>query len=808
MRNQFLYGRKKAGYCQVNDDYPVTDKKTLLQLSSMQNYNVAVGLDIDNLPEEYYAYSERIDGEKVWIEGKTTFVPAGTSEESGTRDTSMVHKIIFSGEDYNKKLLHPISEVPETFCSTVDDYLNGSGKPVDATKDFDYAQLYDKFGLDDEKMKDFIICCLEVFPNIEKRVYCYLPTADREGSIWAKRLMEMIIGNVPACVVSGAGFTTYSPSFHSVSSNPIPGSISVIFIPDTDENRMNERSEKRQHYVFDFMNYQKQSKIEVGYVEALVDSILRKMKKEDTDGEVAQRYQKMNEFVNQGYAVDIKFLGAYMVHLMRDRMMAVNNSKFRRTLAMAIHDMLQYEEALTNNAKREIQEVVEKLLSSTECAEEDFEWIDVIYKGGELCKDIVIQYLCNCCLNYTKMYPKDQNQKILYITNYEYEEEELNDYIIEMLYSQEKYFPVGKRLVYESLNPLTLDVKKTSQKKIDMLCSYIKTVCKEYYEFAVSVAFREEIEDVFVQCLQQSDDMLQDFQSIIDKIGDISDRVYTTYSSMLQKLAFLVLDDFVKTQNYKKADNEEFACYAALIEEWELHLYESTQGVSDACSNIRLMKKEASVRKVRRVFASKDETKLLRELKKYSFQDAVVLCKGNAPKIDFYLEKFAQEMWEESTYRDELYKYFYATGFIEVMEEILLQISQNEGLEGLQKFAQKAEMELTDADIDKSSRVITKVLKKNPALWESKKKISWEDEKFLEKYGIEVEKSLWLDDKKKKKSAEEAFDEDWDSYVPKKDVLSEEEKYQRDLQSSLDDSEAESAKKKKGFSFFGGSKRK
>ena len=51
-------------------------------------------------------------------------------------------------------------------------------------------------------------------------------------------------------------------------------------------------------------------------------------------------FQKMNEFVIKGYAVDIQFLGAYMVHYIRDKIAKEDKSKSQRTLANAIHDMI------------------------------------------------------------------------------------------------------------------------------------------------------------------------------------------------------------------------------------------------------------------------------------------------------------------------------------------------------------------------------------------------------------------------------------------------------------------------------------
>ena len=790
MKKQFLYGRKKTGYCQLGEDYQAVDKQLLLQLTSMQNYIVAQGVDVQNLPEEYYAYSEQLEEGKVWIEGKTSFVPAGTSEESGSRDTSMIHKYIYSEDDFLSKLNQPVSASLLPFFTSVDDYMNGISAPVDAGEDYTWEQLYEKFNLDDDKLEDFIFCCLDAFTNYEKRVYCYLPTADRDGSLWAKRLMERLLECVPACVVANAGFTTYSHTFYNASVNPIPGNISVIFLPRNQENKMAEESENKNHYIFDFSNYRKQGNPPAGYVVSLIKCILKYFVHQDTKGAMNVIRNKLDAFVRMGNAADINFLGAFMLYCYKNKLLEAKDSKTYRTIASAIHDLLKKEEILTEKAKVEITNTVYELLADANYTEEDLEWIDHIYESGSLCKEIVIQTICNQCLKYAEECPKNDNESILFLVNYEYKDEETNDIILEQIYSQKQYYAVGKRLVNESVKPLRTGSQKTVQKKLDMLNSFMKSFCKNYIEFAISAEFREELAVIYELCIEESEDQWGTFDLISEQLSNISDTVYEAYCPLLQKIAFCMLKEFCESYAYREVDNKEFCRFLGLIDQWELLDFETKNSPDGVPLNVRKMKREEARREIEVLFKNEDREALLIALQNRNFHDAVALCKGNLVHVEALLEQLGMEKRDDTGYRQEFYKYFFATGNTGVIEKILGQIGRVSGINGIREFSLSIAVDLSDEEWRISKAVTADFLQNNPALWDSKKDLSYENVEFLRVHGIDAitatsgeKRKIFRGDKAREKDETD------------------------DLYSVIDHSEEDASKKKKLLGIFGGGRK-
>ena len=127
MVSQFIYGRRKTGYGQLGDlgDGRYTGE----DLSSFQhlwNYTMGEGCDRGSRPEcRSYYVTETSAGVVAQI-GRTAFVPAGTSQESGDRDTTLLHKYLFSDDEYQKLLEHPEEIFKERdYYGTVEEALAG-----------------------------------------------------------------------------------------------------------------------------------------------------------------------------------------------------------------------------------------------------------------------------------------------------------------------------------------------------------------------------------------------------------------------------------------------------------------------------------------------------------------------------------------------------------------------------------------------------------------------------------------------------------------------------------------------------------
>lgn len=741
MRNQFLYARKNTGYCQINDDYTVRDKKDLLLLESMQNYLVADGLDLQNLPDEYYVYNDKIGGKSVWIEGKTTFVPAGSSKESGSRDTSLIHKYIYSDESYDAKMSCPVdmnNTEKQKFYRTVEDYWNNGGEELREKDDgITYQIICDKFGFTDQSMIDFIICCVDSFPKLEKRVYCYLPSSDKEGTFYARKLMEMILSNMPECVLGGAGFITYSSTFHNPSLNPIPGNISVIFIPDNMENRMLEKNEQNRNYIFDMKNYKRQHEKEnLSYIGNFVNNILQDMKQ---GGEKSTKdiYQKLREFVKQGAVVDVNFLGAYMLFLRCVSWSKFNQQgqdSFYRTLAGSVGNLLSYENYLTDNAQNKIKEIVLCLLYSSEYSEQNLAWIDHIYKEGKLCRDLIIGYLCDICLNLIET-QENKSEEILKITNYNYYNEDMNDLVISKIYSMSKYYPVGQRLIYETLNPLRIDSKKTIEKKKDIVFSLIQSFYKDYPSFVISPFFMNEIKNFLLELLLQVEDEIEYLNGVLESVKAMNDEVRQTYYILLQDIAYSFLVLYSEKNKFEDIELQKLHNLEEIIQLFDLKKYEQQKIDSISVLYVDQVEKKIIEIILDDAFQNTNAQQLLTVLERCKGFKAERICWRYRNKIKNFISLLEDET-QNIKVLHKLFCYFYSMGEGGIMKAVLYEIYRTDGIEGLRKFDQMIEVELPKKYQKLPMKYMTDILKSYYKENGIGDKISQEEIDFAQKYDV------------------------------------------------------------------------
>lgn len=665
MRQQFLYGRKNAGYCQLNHDDYIVSGDDLLRLATLQNYIPADGMNLDDLPLEYYAYTDEIDGARVWIEGLTSFVPGGTSVESGSRDTSMVHKYIYSGEDFNRHI--GAEEEAETerktrrFYCTVEDYRQGTGKNIepDEGSEIKFSDLEKEFGFDGddggEKLADFIVCCLDAFSKPERRVYCYLPSADRKGSLCAKSLMETLLKVLPSCVNTGAGFITYSQNFHNASTNPIPGNISVIFIPDTINNRQWEVSERNKSYIFDFKDYEKQNKLECyEHIKSFVDALINDMRIGRKDKTILY-YNGLMFFVKYDAVIDADFLSSFYLFLkLRNHVINAGDKKetYYGNIGDTIGELLESEEFLTKEGKDRISQDVKYLLEHCQYTETDLEWIDNIYKSGELCRNQILYHLCDACLQFAKEPSHDQNEEILTITNFDYSDADLNDSILSIIYSNDKYFLVGQRLISETLTPLKRNSKKTASEKRALLLSSVNGQYKVYPDFVTSPYFTEEISVFLADCIQSIDntDDMQAEMTAVREVFEKMDRDFQeAYNPVLRELAYLVVQKFIMSlrSSYEPAPEAELTYCEDLARQYALNEFEKEK--KQRSCYVEKLEKAIRENLCQRALDSGYVKEVLEVFGKYP-EDAGVVCKYNISKVQKYLEACPREC----EYRDDL----------------------------------------------------------------------------------------------------------------------------------------------------------
>lgn len=727
MRQQFLYGRKSAGYCQLNQDDYIASGDDLLRLATLQNYIPVDGMNLDDLPLEYYAYTDEIDGARVWIEGLTSFVPGGTSAESGFRDTSMVHKYIYSGEDFKRHI--GAEEEAETerktrrFYCTVEDYRQGTGKNIEPNEgsEIKFSDLEKEFGFDGddggEKLADFIVCCLDAFSKPERRVYCYLPSADRKGSLCAKSLMETLLKVLPSCVNTGAGFITYSQNFHNASTNPIPGNISVIFIPDTFNNRQWEVSERNKSYIFDFKDYEKQNKFKLEcyeHIKSFVNALINDMRIGRKD-KTLSHYSVLMFFVKYDAVIDADFLSSF--YLFKNLKNRVNNAEDKKEtyygkIGDTIGELLESEEFLTKEGKDRISQDVKYLLEHCQYTETDLEWIDNIYKSGELCRNQILYHLCDACLQFAKEPSHDQNEEILTITNFDYSDADLIDSILEKIYTEDKYFPVGQRLIFETLNPLRKSTKKTASEKRALLMSSVAALYNKYryHEFVTSDYCKIEISDFLADCMQEAhriDDMQKEMSAVSEAIGKMDRAFQEAYRPVLRKLSYLVVQEFVKSMRSQDqpVGGLELVYCEDLLNRYDLVSYEKAKETET--SYVEKLKKAIRENELKQalgsgdVINSRDLKKVLEAFGQYPFEDAVAACDNNTFRVKKFLEAFVNYGYGDVQELEDwkgLFLYFCCMKdsdyVMELWGKCMLCIKQMEGLTGCIEFHKRMEEEI------------------------------------------------------------------------------------------------------------------
>ncbi|MCI8886593.1 MAG: hypothetical protein HFG70_00755 [Hungatella sp.] len=259
MISQFIYGRCRTGYSQIGD--VGQDGYTEEDISGFQllwNYELAEGCDRNNRPECRNFYVSGTSAGPVVQVGRTAFVPAGTSQESGDRDTTLSHKYLFSQANYHALIKNPRSVFCiDNYCDTVEDALErrnsipsfGGKIPEESTR-----ELLEYFGIPEEDAENFIYGILDCVGNLDSRIYIALPEWNSRGTNRAMALCGKILSCFPPFLVSACGFLTYTKTFHNSQTNMIPRTVKVVFYPNNQENVRKYPSVITSNYIVDMKN--------------------------------------------------------------------------------------------------------------------------------------------------------------------------------------------------------------------------------------------------------------------------------------------------------------------------------------------------------------------------------------------------------------------------------------------------------------------------------------------------------------------------------------------------------------------------
>lgn len=760
---QFLYGRKKEGYCQVNHDRMPFNKNELLKIEGLKTYTIAEGLSMNDLPQAFYYYNERMDNQYVGILGKTVFVPAGTSEESGSRDTCFLHAYILDGDDYLHTMKHPgdlfrnreyYESVEEYQQKGVPSYMNYKQE-----EEIPYSEIESAFSLDDQKLADFIKGCYKAFSDSGKRVYCYLPANDKQGSKYAARLMQLILSVMPASIIMGAGFLTYTSTYHNPS-NPIPGNIGVVFIPDNPENKMQAKYEKDRNYIFDFKNYISPIEdTEVQFINNVIDAMLKLIsgRNEKNLIELRELYIDLEQAILPLNRISSGFIGAYgflwrlwknvYEKLTRDvevgeghqitwerykeyqTYMPEINLKIKQTAAHSIYDCLLCQPILTPYARIKILNILNALLITADYNNADLDWIDRIYSGGDLCRREIIQRLCDRCLYLVEN--QYDTAQIVNITSYMYVNEEINGNIIDLIYSSREYYSVAQRLIEATLAPLSKNSKLNVAEKVGKIFSSVKSFYKQYPNLVLDEAFKAEIKKVINSIMPQPYKYV-DISSLFHAIFDLEPILQKAFREILQDICYNLIENIANGSiKVEKSYHKEIYRWAEKI---DLFHYDTLP--ANMTNTVKRFEGYIKRLRIAEGLKSKDPIEVSKGLSSCGPIELDKICGEMEDSFIISIKQYGNESYLKEGYYVLFFELF-KTNVRSIPKEIVASILRMEGLSGIRAFYNEFLLTVPGKEIEyKSLTVLKQVVKNHINFGYSKNEYAKEDLLFLESIGL------------------------------------------------------------------------
>lgn len=472
---RYIYGRLDEGYACINRDELPFSNEDYDRLKSFITYEPPEMSAGSKLPEEFYFYNDVLSTGPVGIVGKTMLVKGGTGV-SGARDTSLIQRYIFTDDDY-RKLLSDSDLIfgPKDYFNTLEDYFSENISHDDGTDLCTGGLSASELGLTEEVFVNLLYCCISAFADRERRVYIYLPENSSEGTLFARRLMKLVFDSIPGFLYSNAGFVTYSPGFESSTLNPVPNEVSVIFVADSKENYLKRSRVDSRNYVFDFQNGE--------YPSINIDD-----KTYNTLKGVWQRAEVrdiLNECLLHVFKTGTGVLSEVFTSLLvlARAMSRENRSKLINDKRDAVLDLLNYgmDELLPDG----LTMLENNVLAIFETDEIDYEFLKFageIYVKADCYRNYITSRLCDEAL---KLWQQGDVDGIFDVTDFEYADENLNDEILNLIYSKGVYRPLAEILFVETVSPV---IEKTSLKfseRLQKLLDFVSSsISPKYSKFA------------------------------------------------------------------------------------------------------------------------------------------------------------------------------------------------------------------------------------------------------------------------------------------------------------------------------------
>lgn len=515
MIHQFMYARKREGYRQLND-WGNTDfsKDDIAGMESLKKYALASGMDSTNLPECIYFYNIDCSVGRVGVVGKTSYVRAGSSKESGDRETSIIHKYIFSDQDYNVLLNKPklIFDI-KSFCETVENAsaydtekleLERICAPSGGVGPGEMLEIIKAFGLSEDDFVYFLYALMDASYKLGKRVYLLLPSNDRHGSDLALKFCEGVFTRLPRFIVKNCGFITYTDTFHNTTTNNIPGAISLIFVANCESSALKLSNVSGENYVFDMRHlFTPKFKLDPFTREMLEDMKKTILYASGTNNYNAF-YKAFNEKISHDCTPTPEIIGAayqfyYIYNALRNKGACIGSPS---QVANILTAFLQNTDVITEEIDNDVIDYTNRLLAAKN-GEILLDYIAGIYDTYEPIKSILVEKVCEQCKEVAGL-SKSKEDLLNILERASSKSEELLHRVYDRMYGDPRYYDQASLLVAINLENWLKSDKSPNESRIKNIFESISELYKQYPGLVLHQSYVGYIFAVFKQIIYRN----------------------------------------------------------------------------------------------------------------------------------------------------------------------------------------------------------------------------------------------------------------------------------------------------------------
>lgn len=512
---QFLYARKREGFRQLNDwtNVPFSENDRA-GMESLRKYTVAGGMNISDLPECFYFYNVDLSTGRAGVVGRTSYVRAGSSRESGDRETSFVHKYIFTGKEY--EAIHRDSDLIfgiRSFCERVEDAENFRDATADldrivspggAESSFEMSDILQKMGMDEKDFLNFLYALIGTTHKVSKRVYLMLPSPDRKGSDMALKFCRTVFAGLPAFIRANCGFITFTDTFHNTTTNNIPGGISLIFVLDNDQNALKLPSIAEECYVFDrARGYIPDYPVEK--LDMFTREMLNNLKNGMLHGADTGRYDRFFSMfagkVNMDYPFSPEMISAaYQFYSFYDTLKEKGLSiGFPENLAYLLSTFLRYPEIVSKEIHEDVVDYVKRILALKK-GDSLLDFIAAFYGAYEPLRDLLAEKVCELC---KEAYgSEDRRERMMGIlTHPAFQSGDLLPQVYNILYGRPEYYSQASYLVMINLRDWLKSDGSPADKKIRKIFDSISDLYNHYPGLVLYGTYIDYVFEVFKEIL-------------------------------------------------------------------------------------------------------------------------------------------------------------------------------------------------------------------------------------------------------------------------------------------------------------------